>query len=51
MGVRVLSETHLMSHLKWLSSLYQNAILGSNPCAHHNSCGGGQAKGTGTGNA
>lgn len=40
-----------MCHLKWLSSLYQNAILGSNPCSHHDSCGGCQAKGAGTGDA
>lgn len=50
-GFRVLSLTHLMRHLKWLSSLYQDAILGSNPCAHHDSRRGCQAKGTGTSNA
>lgn len=40
-----------MRHLERLSSLYQNTILGSNPCAHHDSCRGCQAKGTGTGDA
>lgn len=37
-----------MRHLEWLSSLYQDAILGTNPCAHHDSCRGCQAEGTGT---
>lgn len=40
-----------MCHLKWFPSLYQNAILGSNPCANHHSCRGCQAKRTRAGNA
>lgn len=40
-----------MSHLKGLSSFYQDAILGSNPSAHHDSCRGCQAKRTGAGDA
>lgn len=50
-STRVSSLTNLMRHLEWLSSLYQNTILGSDSCAHHDSCRGSQAKGTGAGNA
>lgn len=40
-----------MCHLKRLSALYQDAVLSSNPCAHHDSCRGCQAKRTGAGDA
>lgn len=40
-----------MGHFEWLSSLYQNAILGSHPSAHHDSCRGCQAEGAGAGDA